>query len=120
MPIGTSKVGSVAERFQHILLEVAGGSEFLLRLLWNMGVLRGRFQAAINLGEVIFLEVALRILWRPKEGQATTSNQEADIVTGVDIVRGVRDQDNGVSLIGKFAQQEHHFAVQAGIKTRGW
>ena len=32
----------------------------------------------------------------------------------------MRDQHDGVSLVGELAQEEHHLAIQAGIKARGW
>ena len=42
------------------------------------------------------------------------------MVTRVDIVRGVGDENDSMPLVSEFAQQEHHFAVQPRIKARGW
>ena len=47
-------------------------------------------------------------------------SQEANVITGVDVIRGVCHKHDGVPLVGKPAQEEHHFTIEAGIEARGW
>src|SRR6266851_2737539 len=110
----------LVERLDDILLKFRGCLEFLLRLRRTVGILIGRFQRAVNLGEVGLAEVGLRLVRWSVIGQSATLTQEAHVVTCVDIIRGMSLQNNGVSFVGQFAQEEHHFTIQARVQARCW
>src|SRR6266702_5820648 len=107
------------QRFYNILLIVLRASKAYLCLLRNMRILLSRLQAAVNLSKITLPEIGLRFVRRPEVCQATALSQKANIIAGTDIVRSVCHQDDSMSLVGQFAQQEHHFAVQARIETGG-
>src|SRR6266705_1999746 len=108
------------ERLGDICLVVLGGFEAHLDLLGNVAISLARLYTAVYLGEIVFSEEVLCFFWRPEVRKAPFLRQEAHVVAGADIVRSMRNQNNGVSLVGQFAQQEHHLAIQSWIETRGW
>src|SRR2546425_10343617 len=93
------------QRFYNILLVVLRASKAYLCLLRNMRILLSRLQAAVNLSKITLPEVGLRFVRRAEVCQATALSQKANIVAGADIVRGVCHQDDGMPLVGQFAQQ---------------
>src|SRR5579885_2300693 len=110
---------TLVERHDDVFLVFGRGFETRLGLRRNVWILLGRLQGAVDLGEVGLAEIGLCLVGRSKDGQVPALRQEADGVTGVDVVCGVRDQDDGVALVGKVAQQGHHLAVQTRIEARG-
>ena len=76
-----------------------------------------RLKSAVYLGKVGFLEIGFCVVWRAKEGQMPALREKADLVTCVDIIGGVCNQDDSVTFICQFAQEEHHFAIQTRIEA---
>src|SRR5260221_2594947 len=92
------------ERLGDICLVVLGGFEARFDLLGNATISLAGLYTAIYLGEIVFSEECLCLFWRLEVREAPFLRQEAHLVDGSDIVRSVRNQDNGVSLVGQFAQ----------------
>ena len=111
--------GATFQWFQDVLLILLGDLEASFSFFGNVAVLFGWLQAAVNFGEVGFAEIGLGLFRRSKVGQVTTLTEEADVVTRIDVVGGVCHQDNGMSLVGQFAQEVHHLTIQARIEARG-
>jgi len=78
------------------------------------------FECTVNFGEVGLVEVHSGLVGRAEVGQAAPLRQEANVIANVDVIRGVRYQDDGASPVGEPPQQRHHFAVQAGVQAGGW
>lgn len=49
----------------------------------------------------------------------STLGEKDDVVAEHHILGGVGDEENGVSLVGQFAQDAHHLALSAGVEARG-
>ena len=112
--------GSAPERCNDVLFVLVGdfkARSCFLRYIW---ILVCRFQAAVNFGEVGFAEIRFCLFRWPEKGQASSLTEKTDVVTGIDIVSRMCHQHDGMSLVSKPAQQEHHFAVQTWIQARCW
>ncbi len=106
-------------RQRHVLLVLWRLLETGLGLFGNIRLGVGRLQRAINVSEIGLVEVRGGFVGQAKVGQVTTRGHEAHIITVIDIVRGVRHQNDGMSFfVGDVAQHRHHFAIQARIESR--
>ena len=71
----------------------------------NIFILLGRFQGAIDLGKVSLAEIGFGLVRGAEVSQPSALAEETDVIAGIDVIGGVRDQDDGMAFIGQFAQQ---------------